>query len=200
MDLLYYDLSDHACGSDQLDEHLRRFRSELAKDIGEFATLTIRNGQEVSPGAYRFISDLLQPTRSEIDFDVINDRLWKAREGEFGNAISRVLDSKTFICVTGGRFKQSGGAYHGLTAPNFFAVVVESYRGIVWHEAAHLFGADDHYRSENPGEMKQQCTNKVSCVMRYEPGGIFCTEAVREIRNGMSTLPRRPLSFRDFGK
>ena len=54
----------------------------------------------------------------------------------------------------------------------------------IWHEVAHLLGAEDHY-----GDGMNRCKNPDRCIMTYgKTEGVLCEEALAEIRNYISTL------------
>ena len=180
----------------QLGNDLQSLKADLSTHILDFATLEITDGERCHKGTYRFIGDVVRPMGSEIDFGQLVRVLWNARKRMPG------LTKRAIICIeqSGLRFKENAD-WHGLAGDGFCAVVLQPYKNpyknIVWHEVAHLFGAKDHYPNGIEGAPK--CTAKESCVMQYDPGAkqcFFCSEALKEIRSGMSRMPHQPLSFR----
>jgi hypothetical protein len=160
----------------------------LSRDIDDFLKLKIINGQETFRETYLFIQKLIESKiiNSEIHFDDLCKNLRKAMK----NDVSQSLKIRTLICLekNGLRFKNQPAA-HGLSECNGrYAVVLRSYKNIIWHEAAHLFGADDHYIENSRYKMKEKCSAHESCSMQFDPGDkqcYFCSTAVEEIRNNM---------------
>jgi len=205
--LIYYAFP--RCDASLLDDYLVKFKKELSINIEQFSELEIINGNSEFTNTYRFIDSLIEPMNTEIDFDSLCDFLTRVRRNEiqlirdvypqaYGffasnknidtNIISQSLETKTLICLekSGLKFKEHTGA-HGLSGRRY-AVTIKLYKNIVWHEVAHLFGADEHYVKNDKYKMKEKCTNKELCVMRYDPGiklCSFCSTAQEEIRNGV---------------
>ncbi len=214
-DLIYYAFPR----SNQLDHHLHSLRNELSRNIPEFSALKIIDGEREHGVTFCFLDSLVNSMGSTIDVDAFTRILFAVRADqvealydryphvreffELNASVNRedlsrsLLTARTFICreEKGLRFKDDP-SYHGLTAPRFFAVAIKSYKNIIWHEAGHLFGADDHYCRERVYEMSPECTDRESCVMQFNPGSkscCFCTKAIDEIKKDMDGPPRRPM-------
>ena len=72
----------------------------------------------------------------------------------------------------------------GESIPNWIAVITYIAKKNIWHEVAHLLGAEDHY-----GDGMNRCKNPDRCIMTYgKTEGVLCEEALAEIRNYISTL------------
>lgn len=206
--LVFYDLSQHDYS---ILDHIVKFKSELSTNIKQFSKLEIINGGVKFKSTYHFINYLIKSINTEINF---NDLCWILRNvsknrlqlvsGKFlqvyrffeddkdidTDEISQSLTIKTLICLGGSGLKFKGQSYlHGLSESNGrYAVVIKSYKNIVWHEVAHLFGADDHYIENDTSKMKEKCPDKVSCIMQYDPGDkpcSFCSTSLKEISNKM---------------
>ena len=54
---------------------------------------------------------------------------------------------------------------------------------VIWHETAHLLGADDHYKEKEPYKMKKICKDPTNCIMRYVSleKNSFCDRVKKEI-------------------
>jgi len=206
--------------------NLSMFKNEISKSIPEFSELEIINGEENFRNTYLFINHLITPMilTLEIDFEglrlilrevsqniiqTIENKYPKAYKFFIGNvnrdkiSISESLRIKTLICVEQNRLRIKGQPNaHGLSESNGrYAVVIKSYRNIVWHEVAHLFGSDDHYIENDVYKMKEKCTNKQLCVMQYDPGDkpcTFCSAALKEISDKMFTETNGGLSLDDL--
>ena len=199
-ELTYYNYtSSHP---NQLGNDLQSLKADLSTHILDFATLGITDGERCHKDTHRFIGDLVRRMGSEINFDNMVRDLWDERERMPG------LTTRTIICVeqSGLRFKENAD-WHGLTGDGFCAVVLQPYKNpyknIVWHEVAHLFGAEDHYNCTNKTERAPQCTagEEEECIMQYDPGTkqcLFCSGALQEIRSGMSKMPRSPHDLLSF--
>lgn len=194
--LVYYNFS--GSGDSILEQYLTEFKEELSGNITSFSDIEILNGQETFRGTYNFIKQLIESKilNSEIHFDDLCSNLRKANDD-----ISQSLKIKTLICLEKGlRFKNQSGA-HGLSEFNGrYAVLLKVYKNIVWHEVAHLFGADDHYIENDTAKMKKQCSAKKKCVMQYDPSEkpcCFCSTAIEEIRSNM-IKETSPLSIDDL--
>lgn len=72
---------------------------------------------------------------------------------------------------------------HGVSYGRF-AFLIEDYKNILWHEAAHLIGADDHYCKKDVYRAKPKCQNPDLCIMQWNPSDkpcSFCEQSIREI-------------------
>jgi hypothetical protein len=60
---------------------------------------------------------------------------------------------------------------------------IKGYKEIIWHEAAHLLGAEDHYNPNSSfHETTRVCLNPDNCVMQWNRGDTFCEKSIDEIR------------------
>lgn len=65
-------------------------------------------------------------------------------------------------------------------------VIKKVEKAVVWHEIAHLMGAEDHY-TQNHGPTDSCKRN--DCLMRYGIlAGDFCEQAIDEIKKSMTTI------------
>ncbi len=99
-----------------------------------------------------------------------------------GNVV--VISDKSITSIKGKR-----GA-HGTSRGQLCFLIRGDYRNILWHEAAHLFGADDHYDEHNHGPI-EGCMDwlrgpgKLSCIMQWNPGEnecSFCDRSISEMQ------------------
>jgi len=80
--------------------------------------------------------------------------------------------------------KNSWGDAYG----RWLTVISYLHEKNIWHEVAHLLGAEDHYDSETKLPLAI-CTNPSECIMTYaKTKGVLCKEALAEIRNYIRTL------------
>lgn len=71
-------------------------------------------------------------------------------------------------------------------ANNWIAVIKELKEKVIWHEIAHLLGANDHYHTETHATL-DICSNPSHCIMTFGmQNGELCSESLQEIRNEMS--------------
>lgn len=95
--------------------------------------------------------------------------------------------------------EEAPGAHGVVWEP--FAFLVRDYENILWHEAAHFFGAKDHYREDDhnkpPG--KDKCTDQADrpeqrwCLMQWDPADKdcrFCPHAITEMQKYFAGEPR----------
>src|SRR5690606_28672220 len=67
----------------------------------------------------------------------------------------------------------------GEAMPGFVAVIKELNEKNIWHEIAHLFGAEDHYE---PTTRSDSC-DEPNCIMQYgKTEGDFCSRTISEIK------------------
>lgn len=205
------------CDYSVLYDYLVKFKSELSTKIKHFSELEIINGGVRFKSTYHFIDHLIRPMNAEIDFDnlcrilrnvsknelqLIRDKFPQAykffedNKNIDTNEISQSLTIKTLICLRKSGLKFKGQSYaHGLSELNGrYAVVIKSYKNIVWHEVAHLFGAGNHYIENDTSKMEEKCSDKALCVMQYDPGDkrcSFCSTSLKEISDKMfkETVP-----------
>lgn len=206
--IVYYAI--HGKNSYFLDKHLNEFKNDISKNIRDFSKLDIINGEEKYRDTYCFINHIIEKMiqDSKIFFQHLTDILRSASSDNFQrikdnlpnvyeffehnkhadkNKISESLRFKTLICVEGENLSINENAdAHGYAEGNGrYAVLVKSYKNIIWHEVAHLFGADDHYIENDVCKMKEKCANKELCVMQYDPRDkpcSFCSTAIMEMR------------------
>lgn len=83
----------------------------------------------------------------------------------------------TFFVIIGDTIP-TGHNYWGEALTGFVAVIIKQNRVNIWHEIAHLFGAEDHYDQESKNAI---CLNK-TCIMQYgKSEGEFCAQSIKEI-------------------
>jgi hypothetical protein len=134
--------------------------------------------------------DRSKPRRDKADLSLDRRRmvaLWDERgTREIASSLSDrvfVVSDKRVTSITG------KGEAHG-TARGQLCFLVRDYKNILWHEAAHLFGAEDHYDEHNH-EPTRGCMDwshprrEWSCIMQWDPGKKdcwFCPRAIKEIQ------------------
>lgn len=73
-------------------------------------------------------------------------------------------------------------------ANNWIAVITNLEEKVIWHEIAHLLGANDHYSPETLAT-SDICSNPLHCIMTFGIlTGELCSESLREIRKYMSVF------------
>jgi hypothetical protein len=66
----------------------------------------------------------------------------------------------------------------------YFAVIKNVHKKNIWHEVAHLLGAEDHY-----GTGRNLCKSSDICIMTYgNTEGELCEAALAEIRSYINAL------------
>lgn len=84
------------------------------------------------------------------------------------------------IIITGKKYKLEipFGVASGEINEGGICINCNTSKESIWHETAHLLGADDHY-----GKTAYKCKNPTDCFMQYNAtqGSCFCSESVKEI-------------------
>ena len=132
-------------------------------------------------------------------------QFWKSREeynfpdsfddDDFFNTIAQQFYNSVhgdILIIADRKFKKIVGenvvsGAHGVrmigNRGNGVVLYIKAYKNIIWHEAAHLLGAKDHYNLNSDGhEAIQDCLNPKNCVMQWNAGDTFCEKCIDEIR------------------
>lgn len=90
-----------------------------------------------------------------------------------------VVSDETVTSITGARHAHGIAEFGGT-----LCLLVRDYRNILWHETAHLFGADDHYDEKNR-TATPKCEAANLCIMQWDPGHNehcrFCDQSITEV-------------------
>jgi hypothetical protein len=91
---------------------------------------------------------------------------------EYGNNYKFIFIGETLYC------EYPWGDAKG----DWFAVIRNVHEKAIWHEIAHLIGAEDHYDPQTH-EASSICSNPSNCIMTHgKLKGELCPENIREIR------------------
>lgn len=73
----------------------------------------------------------------------------------------------------------------GEAIEGFISVIKNPLEKNIWHEVAHLFGANDHYNITT----KDGTCSEQNCIMQYgKSEGVFCSETIIEINSYLDFL------------
>lgn len=108
--------------------------------------------------------------------------LWaKHATGEIASSLSDkvvVVSDETVTSITEARRAHGIAEFCGDVC-----FLVRVYKNILWHEAAHLFGARDHYDDNH--RATQKCKAPNLCLMQWDPGDKkceFCAQSIKEMQ------------------
>jgi hypothetical protein len=78
----------------------------------------------------------------------------------------------------------------GESIPNWIAVIKYIEKMNIWHEVAHLLGAEDHYDSMDENHKALPiCGDPDKCIMTWgKEEGVLCEATLAEIRSSIRTL------------
>jgi len=108
------------------------------------------------------------------------DAIWVISQFEKEtNMISGVRDYRHVFIGENIKTKNDWGESDG-----YFAVITYVQEKNIWHEVAHLLGAEDHY-----GDGLNRCKNPDRCIMTYgNTEGGLCEATLAEIKSYIDTL------------
>jgi len=190
-EIVFYDLTKSH--KSNVEQSLISFRSELKKHIQDFDRLKIRYGNDEYPDTFESLEATIVPLIKNGQFSTAKalHTLWKNKkvsqnENFWGNLNLIILPDSSIY------FKEIPGA-HGIQTDCQFAFLKECYLNIIWHETAHLFGAEDHYVKGNEYRMISECSDPDNCLMQWDPADkdvVFCSKTLEEIRNYLNGTGR----------
>lgn len=174
-------------------QHLRAFDKEIRDTCGEDTGIEVANGNECFPVRRAF----LRRTMLDVTQDgSCNYNLFLVRILDEWYNIHDSCDpvhDKVLIIAHESITRLGELAAHGIVYnEDRFAFLVQDYWQILWHEAAHLFGAEDHYRRDDHNRPAPECKDQTDqpqlrwCLMQWDPGVKdcrFCAQTIEEIRN-----------------
>lgn len=176
--IIYYDLTQQK--QSEIENALETFKIELVKYIPKFKHLKIVSGNQSFPDILKSMHSIavsFTGTGPLSENCLISAIMNKIENFDYTTRTIIVLPTSNIV------FRNFPGA-HGVCMGEKFVVLSRVYRNIIWHETAHLFGAEDHYQKQKPTFMKDICTEKEVCVMQWDPGNkdvIFCTRSIQEM-------------------
>jgi hypothetical protein len=182
--LIVYSCHDDATKHSATMEHLRDFATEVAAISGRGTKIEVVDGNARFRQTRVFLRTAVSKASANgsCDFDFLRDHI---RRRLRGGEMSDSLSGKVVIVSDTNVFSIVGSKAHGITEfKGQFCFLVKNYKNILWHEAAHLFGADDHYREDNQGA-RPECEHPDFCIMQWDPAGkpcAFCDQSKREIQ------------------
>jgi hypothetical protein len=108
--------------------------------------------------------------------------LWENRgTPEIASSLSGklvVISNETVTSITEAQQADGIAVFRGE-----LCLLVRDYRNILWHEAAHLFGAHDHYDENRTATPECEAANL--CIMQWDPGHDesrrFCDQSITEM-------------------
>lgn len=186
LQIVYYDLTNER--SKELEAGLKSFKHELSAHIPKFSELQIVSGNEQFPDILEKLRTNLDPhiQKKIISGDDASGAIKAALPGTGNHShLMIVLPSPEIT------FTDNPGA-HGITNGGNIVLLKRTYKNIILHETAHLFGARDHYVLKSLNNMQEICTDKERCVMQWNPADkkvVFCSETIREIQDFLDGKP-----------
>jgi hypothetical protein len=154
----------------QLENHISEFKKEMLSITNGLIELDLRKGNNNLKDT-NIVKSLLEKSTSNnvFSWEIFN----KLTEDILPNQKTIIFDDRIE------KFEDNWFA-HG-QAWGRYIVLRKLYKGIVLHELAHLYGADDHYNEIKPEQTLSICTNPAQCIMQWNPGNKFCKESKKEI-------------------
>jgi hypothetical protein len=151
------------------NEHKKRFLAISKSKIGQF---------------WKDIEEYNFP--NFFDYDFFNTEAQKFYDSVNGHVLM-IVDRKFESILGENVVPGAHGVRKYVFHANCLVLYIKGYKEIIWHEAAHLLGAEDHYNpNSNSHEAIQDCLNPNNCIMQWNPGDTFCEKSIDEIRNCLS--------------
>lgn len=199
----------------QKNDEIHSFLSDFADYVISLkgnVDISVKNAEDLFPGVNSYIEKILKfyGTKEEKEirkvnafFEVLNNHhsinevkseklCWEEDESTYemlDEGFKRKFSFKNFkIVVISG---------HKYDIPDLYGVAIHKgnvcinrclKRESIWHETAHLFGADDHY-DKNDKNHPTTCGDK-KCLMQWDArgGNHFCKKAIEEINEYTKTI------------
>lgn len=124
------------------------------------------------------------PSEADRTVDALTSLVVADTEPEFFNT----------VLITGNKYllEYPNGTYYGDTIEGGICINANLHKKSIWHETAHILGAEDHYTGHTTCK-SVNCSDVAQCLMQWNAlyGSCFCDIAIEEMRRTLEKFRSR---------
>ncbi len=205
-DLIIYNYGEDRLAQDLAVRYVQELLNEIQRLNIDTSKLSVIDGNNCYTETYNAIGKIIDDFGPNLDTSKIylylyflndcgrnkqdkmcyglNDKELQYLKKEFGgNDYKGTLFNSIIIAGANIQLNSSYGEAMWNIIEGGLCINVNVAKKSIWHEVAHLLGADDHYDKDTK-KPKKICTDHLNCLMQWNStqGKHFCSKSIAEIK------------------